>query len=84
MKVKECAYFSNETIIGTPAENCNLFPQYDLGSYRFIGCEQVPILKCPYKKFLNKLISKEELNVEINKVIKNKQRRGRNELLCNG
>lgn len=68
MQIKECAYFMNESLIGTPAENCNLFPEKNTLSYRFIECEQVPISKCPYKQFVLGMIDKEDLNKKINEV----------------
>jgi hypothetical protein len=67
MKITECAYYMNESLIGSPAEHCSLFPQVysPLKDYRFIPCVAVPISKCPYKLFMLGKIDKEELNKRI-------------------
>lgn len=77
MIIKECAYCSHETIIGTKAENptCNLFPKEENQgklSYRFefVPCESIPIANCPYKLFMCGKINKEELNKRIMEIQK--------------
>ena len=77
MIIKECAYCSHETIIGTKAINptCNLFyKEENKGklSYRFefVPCENIPIANCPYKLFMCGKIDKEELNKRIMEIQK--------------
>lgn len=63
MKIKECAYYTEETLIGTLSNGtCNLFPKYEILKYKFIDCEIIPISKCPYKLFKTGKIDKEQLN----------------------
>ena len=58
MKIKECAYLSNEDLLGNLSDGtCNLFNNK--------LCEQIPISKCPYKMFCLGKITKEELNEKI-------------------
>ena len=69
MKIGQCAFFSKETLIGTPSVGtCNLFPKEEIRFSRFIPCESIPIGKCPYKMFKKGFITKEELNNKINEV----------------
>ena len=65
MIIKECNFCQNETLLGTPSNGtCSLLPEYYNNGldYRFIDCEQIPISRCPYKMYIQKLIDKEELN----------------------
>ena len=69
MIIKECAYCSKTTLIGTPSEGiCNL----SFDGERFYGCETIANSKCPYKLFACGEIDKEELNKQINKILDNK------------
>ena len=69
MIIKECAYCSKTTLIGTPSEGeCNL----SFDGVRFYGCETIANAKCPYKLFACGEIDKEELNKQINKILDNK------------
>ena len=71
MKIKECKFFSNKDNHGNPSATCNLFPEKYIKNQgcRFLECEQIPIIKCPYKKFCTGLIDKEELDKEIKNTI---------------
>ena len=76
MIIKECAYYMNESLIGSPAEHCRLFPQVysPLKDYRFIPCVAVSISKCPYKLFMLGKIDKEELNKRVKDAIEDGQK----------
>ena len=70
MKIEQCAFFSKETLIGNPScGTCNIFTQDELLLRRYIPCEAIPISKCPYKMFKEGLITKEELNNEVKKLV---------------
>lgn len=66
MIIKECAYCNSEK------QTCNLFPKYydQIGNYRFVPCENIPIANCPYKLFMCGKIDKEELNKRIMEIQK--------------
>ena len=69
MILEKCAFCGKETLIGTPSKGiCNLF--YD--GIRFYECENIAILKCPYKLYACGEIDKEELNKQINKILDEK------------
>ena len=79
MEIKECAYISFETLIGTHKEKgtCNLFYEEENKgklSYRFKfkPCDSISVEQCPYKLFQVGKIDKEELNKKILNILNEK------------
>ena len=75
MKIDNCNFCCHETLLGLPSNGlCSLLPEYYNNGldYRFLECEQIPMIKCPYKLYVNGFIDKEELNKRVMSQIERK------------